>query len=157
MIGAAILMVAFGVTVLLCAWAWMYTPPITATGLTLPPLRIHPDDLAKLTQARAPAAPPAAAASGDPAAVTNYVVFHNVGFAHGVVVTGWRFASNTDSAPAAEYCYFEVRPASGAAQVAFLENADRKKLPFPGDGALGLGRAEWDEASTRCRWYQKPR
>jgi hypothetical protein len=158
LIGVAVLMVAFGVTVLLCACTWEYTPPVTATGLMLPPLRIHLDDLAKLAEARAPASPAAPAASGDPAAVTNYVVFHNVGFAHGVVVTGWRYASNADPAPAAEYCYFEARPASGAAQVAFLENADRKRLPYPGgDGALGLGRAEWDDASTKCRWHRRPR
>lgn len=155
LIGASILMVAFGLTVLLCAYAWKYTPPITVSGVTLPPLRIHPDDLAKLVGTRVPVVPAAPVAAGDPSVVTNYVVFHNVGFAHGVVVTGWRFASNTDATPVAEYCYFEVRAASGVAQVAFLENADRRRLPYPGDGALGLGRTEWDDAATRCRWFRR--
>jgi hypothetical protein len=152
-------MVAFGLTVLLCALAFKWTPAITARDITLPSLRLHPDDLSRLVEMRVPVTPPAPPGhTGDPATVTNYVVFQNVAYANGVVVTGWRYATNTDPTPAAQYCYFEVRAAGGTAQVAFLEGADRRRVAWPGaDAALGLGRPEWDEAHARCRWFRAPR
>lgn len=155
LIGTAIIMVAFGLTVLLCAYAFKWTPAITARELNFPSLRLHPDDLARLMETRVPIVPaPPPGRTGDPAAVTNYVVFQNVAFANGVVVTGWRYATNTDTAPSSQYCYYEVRGAGGVAQVAFLENADRRRLPWPpGDAALGLTATEWNDAMSRCRWF----
>jgi hypothetical protein len=158
-LGWSAIILAVGVAFLLSALAFKWTPAITTRDITFPSLRLHPDDIAKLVEMRVPVTPPPPPGqTGDASVVTNYVVFQNVAFASGVVVTGWRYATNTDSTPAAQYCYFEMRSQVGVAQVSFLENADRRRLPWPGaDGALGLTRAEWEDAHSRCKWFRPPR
>src|SRR4051812_8974557 len=47
-----------------------------------------------------------AAPSSKAAVVTNYTVFKTVQYKDGQVITGWTFASNEETAPNAQYCYY---------------------------------------------------
>jgi hypothetical protein len=116
------------------------------------------------------------------AVVTNYVLFHNVPFRGGEVVTGWNFLRSGDPAPNGQYCYFirprardgsvlpdgsrVSRPLLGPPPGAPGRRDDSEQirydiargpgaapLPLPDSLASDLGQAGWTEAASKCAWY----
>ena len=81
--------------------------------------------------------------------VTNYVVFQSVDWKNGEVVTGWRFNDNTAEAPDSQWCYYQWRDENGLEPTIPLG----KKITDSAIAAAGLTPLEYDEAQSKCVWF----
>jgi hypothetical protein len=83
--------------------------------------------------------------------VTNYVIFHEVKFAEGIVQTGWRYQSSEDDAPSFQYCLFRIPGPDATSGVHVWTIAEDRK-PNIFDSSPGL---DVNAALNNCVWFQQ--
>lgn len=100
--------------------------------------------------AAAPAPAPASTAPGAGGKIiTDYTVFKRVAYRNGAVITGWKYASNTEIQPGFQYCYYTETLGEGT----------RATLNFAEDGKMleNIAAApgfDVGDAFRNCVWYR---